>query len=272
VRLAFGGLQRVTPATAALCAERLFFTPARERTSARARALLASGRRFDVRFGPSGLAAWTWGSGPAVLLVHGWSSRGAHLGAFVPPLIAAGYSVVAFDAPAHGDSPGRTTTIPQMAAALREVARVVGDVHGLVAHSIGGPVSSLALRDGLRARRVVFLAPAAEPSLFTQRFGERLGLGPLVVRGLRERAERRVGLSFEQLDLRALAPTMTTPLLVLHDREDDEVPWSQGAAIAERWPGARLVTTTGMGHRRILRDPDVVAQAVDFLATPEPPG
>jgi hypothetical protein len=39
-----------------------------------------------------------------------------------------------------------------------------------------------------------------------------------------------------------------------------------GAAIAAAWPGAELVTTEGLGHRRILRDPAVVARVTDFLA------
>ena len=55
------------------------------------------------------------------------------------------------------------------------------------------------------------------------------------------------------------------PLLVFHDRDDAEVPWSDGAAIAGAWPGARLVTTAGLGHRRILRDERVVSQAVAFV-------
>ena len=54
--------------------------------------------------------------------------------------------------------------------------------------------------------------------------------------------------------------------LVVHDREDTEVRWAEGASIAAAWPGAELLTTRGLGHRRILRDPAVVARVIAFLA------
>jgi hypothetical protein len=35
--------------------------------------------------------------------------------------------------------------------------------------------------------------------------------------------------------------------------------------IAQAWPGATLSTTSGLGHRRIVRDADVVREAVGFV-------
>jgi pimeloyl-ACP methyl ester carboxylesterase len=63
-----------------------------------------------------------------------------------------------------------------------------------------------------------------------------------------------------------MAAALDTPLLVMHDRDDPTVPWAEGAAIATAWRGAELVTTSGLGHRDIVRDPDVVARAVAFLS------
>src|SRR3712207_7030695 len=55
------------------------------------------------------------------------------------------------------------------------------------------------------------------------------------------------------------------PTLVVHDRDDAYTPVADGAAIAAAWPDARLRVTSGLGHRRILRDPEVVAEAVEFV-------
>jgi pimeloyl-ACP methyl ester carboxylesterase len=55
------------------------------------------------------------------------------------------------------------------------------------------------------------------------------------------------------------------PLLVVHDRGDAEVAWQHGLAIARAWRGAEFLMTDGLGHRRILKDPDVVAAAVAFV-------
>jgi pimeloyl-ACP methyl ester carboxylesterase len=56
------------------------------------------------------------------------------------------------------------------------------------------------------------------------------------------------------------------PLLVFHDAGDSVVPPEDGRAIAAAWPGARLVTTTGLGHRTIVRAPEIVGEATAFIA------
>ena len=61
-------------------------------------------------------------------------------------------------------------------------------------------------------------------------------------------------------------PTRSPPRpLCVHDRQDAETAWSDSAAIARSWPGTRLITTSGLGHRRILRAPAVVAEVTGFV-------
>jgi pimeloyl-ACP methyl ester carboxylesterase len=212
------------------------------------------------------LAAWRWGKGPAVLLVHGWGSRGSRLASFVAPLTGAGYSVVALDAPGHGASAGRLSSLPQFIAAIETVARELGPVAAIVAHSMGAAATTLAMSRGLRAGRVVFLAPSVDPIGYTERFAEIVGLRPDILDRMRRSIERRFGQSWDEFNVLRPAAKMTAPLLVFHDREDRDVAWTDGQAIAAAWPGAELVSTSGLGHRRIVHDPDVVARAVSFLA------
>ncbi len=54
-------------------------------------------------------------------------------------------------------------------------------------------------------------------------------------------------------------------LLVVHDESDETVRWQDGAAIAAAWPGSRLVTTQGLGHRGVTSDARVVREAVAFV-------
>ncbi|MDB4882297.1 MAG: hydrolase, partial [Gemmatimonadetes bacterium] len=63
----------------------------------------------------------------------------------------------------------------------------------------------------------------------------------------------------------ALATAVTIPVLIVHDTDDDEVPYANGIRFAELLPSARLVTTSGLGHRRVLFAPDVVSAVVDFI-------
>lgn len=266
LRYAFRPLQRFAPDHAARWAEVLFFSPPRSRLNRAQRNVLELARPFSVSVEGRRLAGWSWGDGPIVYLVHGWGSRGARLAAFVSPLVSAGFQVVTFDAPGHGASEGRLSSMPEFARALRGVVNAVGPMHGLVAHSMGASASALAMHDGLRVPRAVFLAPAADPPGFALRFGsETLGLGDATIDRVRANSEQRLGVRWNQLQVPPLVHGFRVPLLVFHDRDDDVVPWADGSAITTAWTGATLVTTNGLGHREIVRAPDIVSRSVAFL-------
>jgi pimeloyl-ACP methyl ester carboxylesterase len=265
-RVALRGGERSAPGVGAALAERLFFTPPRTTLTPPIRDVLAAGRRFHVTVDDARVAAWTWGHGPAVALVHGWGGRGGRLAAtFVEPLVASGCSVVTFDAPGHGASEGKLSSMPQVARALRAIADATGSIHAILAHSMGGSASTLAMSGGLQVERAVFIAPAADPARFAAEFANTLGLSPAALARMQRRSEARLRFRWSDLNVPRMAARLSAPLLVLHDRDDATVPWEEGAEIAAAWPGAVLVTTTGLGHREIVHDPGVVAKAVAFI-------
>lgn len=266
VRATFGLLDRTAPALAARLAERIFFTPPRTRRSPRVEAMLAGAQRRDVEADGTRIATWTWGAGPTVYLVHGWAGLGGQLGAFVQPLVDQGFRVVTFDGPAHGRSSGRRASIVHFARALAAVGRVYGPGRGLIAHSLGGAAAAFAMRRGFGVERAVFVAPPADPGDWSREFARRLGVSAPVMAAMRARSERWLGVSWTEVSLTGLAAGQSVPLLVVHDHDDRDVPFEHGAAVAASWPGAQLVETIGLGHRRILRDAGVVAQVVSFIA------
>jgi pimeloyl-ACP methyl ester carboxylesterase len=266
VRGAFGVLNHTVPALAARWAERAFCTPPRSALSASVRDFLATGRRSAVWAGGNPMAVWTWGEGPSVYLVHGWGGRGGQLASFVAPLVHSGFKVVTFDAPGHGASPGARSSLLEFAWALREVVRVFGPAHAVIGHSLGAAATALALGQGLRAERAVLIAPPADPSEWTRHLARRLGMTARVLRLMQTRIERRLGFHWSELDVPRLASRLLVPLLVIHDRDDAEVPYADGQAVAAAAPEARLVTSHGLGHRRILREPRLVKEAVSFVA------
>ena len=267
-RVAFGAVQRASPRLAARWAERLFCSPPRRPISERMSAWLASGRRLDFPVGSRRVTAWSWGErGPGVLLVHGWGSRGARFVDLGGALLASGFRVVTFDAPGHGASSGRLSAGPEFARAALGVASAVGPISAVVGHSLGGFASALAIERGLPARRAVFISPSANVNNYTAQFASLLGVDDPVMKSMRQRLERRLGFEWKRMDVPGFAPGMRIPLLVIHDRDDREVSWNDGAAIAAAWPGAQLVTTTGLGHHRIVSDSRVIGQVLSFLRT-----
>jgi pimeloyl-ACP methyl ester carboxylesterase len=205
------------------------------------------------------------GEGPPVLLVHGWGGRGAQLANLARPLLDAGCSAVAFDGPAHGASSGGTTSLVRMAGAIAAVARRFR-ARAAVGHSFGGAALGLAIARGLELDAVALVGAPASPVGFFGDFCDAFDIPARARPGLVRRLERIVGVELASLDARRLAPAIGVPALVVHDAEDREIPFSEGEAIAGAWPGARLVRTEGLGHRRILRDPAVADVIAAFLA------
>lgn len=264
LRLGFAAAGALAPSVAAGAAERLFLTPPRRRPSFRERGAIAGGDAFSLVVRGETVRAWRFGAGPPVLLVHGWGGRGGQLAAFIEPLLAAGCSTVAFDAPAHGGSTGRLASGITFAEAVSAVARTIG-ARAAIGHSIGATAVGWAVAHGLRLDAAVLLGPPRGAAGFFQRFCDALALDQPVRNRLRSRIRQRYGVAPEEFDLAARSGSASTPLLVFHDRGDREVPWTDGEAIARAWPGAALVSTDGLGHRGILRDPSVAARAAAFL-------
>lgn len=265
LRTVFPILGAVAPPLAARLAGRIFGTPRRHRTSEEEWIVLSRATPGRVSCSGRSIATWTWGQGPTVLLVHGWGSRGARLHSFVEPLVESGYRVVAFDAPGHGDSEGRRSSLPEFAQAIEAVAAAAKPIEAVIAHSMGGPSTAFAMTRGFSAPRLVFIAPPANPGAFTERFARMFAIPPNVIARMTRRFERQFDLRWESLNVPGIAPGMRSALLVVHDRDDLEIPWTDGASIAHSWPGAQLVTTRGLGHTRIIHDPDVIARSVAFL-------
>lgn len=265
VRAFHKALSALAPALAAKRAERLFLTPPRARRPTAEIDLLTTARARPTRVGARRIETWVWGAGPTVLLVHGWGGRGAQLGAFVSPLVAHGFSVVTFDAPGHGASEPGLVTVPEMTDAIRAVAGSREPLAGLIAHSVGATAAVRALDEGLEAGAAVLVSPAADLTGPAAEFTMSLGFSRAVKEQMQLRIEERVGRPWSEFDVAALARALTAPLLVIHDLGDGDVPWQHGSAIVRAWRGASLLLTDGLGHRRILRDPDAVAAAVAFV-------
>ena len=217
------------------------------------------------------VAAEVWGQGPVVHLVHGWGGWRGQLGAFVAPLVAAGYRVVAVDAPSHGDSaPGvmgpHHSSVMEMIEALEAADRELGPAVGIIAHSLGCTVAGQVITAGRPVERLVLVAPNPSFHDLLEEYARLLRLPRRIASHLEAELEaiaHRPLATFDLVGLPAEHPLPAT--LVVHDRADKETPYRVGARLADTWPGARLVSTQGLGHQQVLADRTVVQEAVDHL-------
>lgn len=270
-RLGFRLLRRIRRPWAVRLAGHLFVQPRRHAAPAREVAVLERGERFDVDFRDKRIACWRWGASDAprgiALLVHGWEARGGQLGSFVGPLVDAGFLVVAFDHVGHGASDGKRCALPTMRDTVRAVATACGpEPSAIVAHSMGSFATSLLLAQGWREARVVYVAPPDDLLVYFSRYLDLVTGGDDLLPELIRLMEARFGEKLEDFRFRTLVETLDQPLLVLHSTDDSDVPIEAGRYVASHWAGARIQEFDGLGHRRILKNRDVVAAAVRFLA------
>lgn len=260
-------LALVSPRLAGRWLYRLWFVTHRFAEPGREARWRHEGTAFTVAGQNGPLSLYRWGEGPCVLLLHGWNGRGTQMGGFAASLVKAGYCAVALDAPGHGRSPGNSTTIFQIIDAVERVAAAVGPLDGVITHSFGAMVIARALRDGLRADRVVCIAPPARLAFLVDSFCRTVRAPARARADLVRRLERRFGSDIEgQIAADSNAAGLSVPALIIHDQDDTDVPWQQGELLANAWPGARLMLTRGLGHTRILRNRRVIQASVDFIA------
>jgi pimeloyl-ACP methyl ester carboxylesterase len=220
------------------------------------------------RFSAGGrrVTSYLWdGGGPTVVLVHGWGGSSGDLASFVSPLRDAGRRVVAIDLPAHGRSPGRRLNLAQAAGAVEMCLRREPSVEAVIAHSFGVPATVLAAGKGAPLPRAVLISGPVSMEPYLQHFEQVLGLAPEIRAGIRARVRRVLtegGIG--TMELGAVAPRLQGRALVIHDRGDREVPFLSAQALHRAWPGAELLATEGLGHRRLLADPAVIDRAVRF--------
>lgn len=270
VRTGYRAAEVIAPARGARFATNRWF---RVPPPPRVRPMPDDGEPFTVTAQRAAIRGTSFGFGPVVYLMHGWGGLGAQLGSFVEPLRANGFQVVVFDAPAHGASdhgpfgPGRTHAL-EFGRALDAVAARFGPAHAVIAHSMGAVPSLLAQVHGwLSTERLVFLAPMRDLATHFDRFADQAGIGPRVRRAMTTRTERLVGYPVAGIDLGVLSRLVDpVPLLVVHDRRDRETLHDDSVRLVENWAGpAQLISTDGLGHRRLLIDRNVIDESVRFL-------
>jgi pimeloyl-ACP methyl ester carboxylesterase len=263
--------QALAPKLAFRQAWKLFCTPRRLPAKDWEASAVAEARRRTVMAESGLVQVYEWGpaAAAAVVMVHGWEHRASFWRAWIAPLLAAGYRVLALDAPAHGASAGRMLTLPSYGAALQAVLATAGEVRAIVAHSFGAAVVAglpVRLPNAAPLPRLVLLSAPVSPRAVAGRFADLLRLSPDVLQYFVQHMQKLAGREIDSFAVAAAGPAIEAEqVLLIHDEQDAIVPFAEGQQIAAAWPQVKFMPTHGLGHNRILRDAGVVQNAVTFI-------
>ncbi|QDW21966.1 alpha/beta fold hydrolase [Flavobacterium sp. KBS0721] len=202
-----------------------------------------------------------------VLLVHGWSGRGTQLFKIADELVQNRYSTISFDAPAHGKSEGKTTIMSEFIASILEIDKQYGPFEIAIGHSLGGMSVLNAIKDGLKVKKAIIIGSGDIVHDILQEFVSKLGLKTEISNRLRDHFENQYQLKMDDFSAYRAAQKIEIPVLVIHDKDDPEVPVKAGIHIHKNLQNGNLFLTEGLGHRKILGNQNVIKKIIDFIKT-----
>jgi pimeloyl-ACP methyl ester carboxylesterase len=261
-------LERIAPSLAHRLFTRLFFSPVRYRLPEKEAKAETYATLFSLTIPNYTIQGYRWGDSPNyVLLVHGWAGRSTQFRRFIKPLIAAGYSVIGFDGPAHGKSTGSKTTLIEFKEVFEQLFNMFGIPDTIIAHSFGGGALLYAAMQGLPVKRLINIASPSIGDDIIDTYLQALNGSQKTKSYFKEYIVRTYQKPFDAFTSSHFINHLPQPfpILLVHDEDDKEVPVRQAYALRDIDPSIQLYITKGLGHTRILRDNDVIDTCVTFI-------
>ena len=262
-------LSILSPGLAARLALKIFMHPRRKARSKQEMDFLQTGKQISFK---SHRKARTWGQGPVIWLLHGWESRGSTFFKLIPLLVNRGFQVVAWDGPAHGDSPGKSTHVPDYARCLSTDInqQLFAKPMALIGHSFGGAAMAVLFKiHTMPAKVVIVSAPTRIKNIFNG-FAKMISLSDKAKNKFISLAESGSGYSLLDGSLISNDMSQSSEVLIIHDREDDVIPFADFKALKETWTSGQFLATDNLGHRLTIKDPDILNRIVDFIVKNDP--
>ena len=261
-------LTKVSPFLASRFAARLFLTPFRYKLPEREREMYEESeiKKETVPTINREIVVYKYGeSDKKVLLVHGWSGRGTQLSRIARKLRKEGYSTISFDAPAHGEAPGKISMMPFFIEAVHHLDQKYGPFEALVGHSLGGMSSLKAIKEGLKTKRLIIIGTANSVTKITRDFASNMKMNQEVARRMKEYLDTKFGQDMDDYSGALSAKEVNIPTLVVHDKEDVDVSVKDAYEIHDSLKNSEIYVTKGLGHRRILGNTEVINKITTFI-------
>ena len=261
-------LTAVSPFAASRFAARLFLTPFRYKLPEREKEMDSNSRQESIRVPAINreIIVYHYGYGlKKVLLVHGWSGRGTQLAVIAKALVDDGYGVISFDAPAHGKAPGKISMMPFFIEAVHLLEKKYGPFEAAIGHSLGGMSALKAVKDGMKLQKLVIIGTANSITHITRDFARNMKLSEKVADKMKLYLDRKFKRDMDIYSGAVSAKKVNVPTLVIHDKNDVDVPVNSAYEIRDSLENGQLFLTEKLGHRRILGNELVIKRILGFL-------
>ncbi|TSE11445.1 alpha/beta fold hydrolase [Aquimarina algiphila] len=261
-------LNWISPLLASRFAARIFLTPFGYKIPEREKKMYATSKKEQIFIKKINreVMVYTYGdSKKKILLVHGWSGSGTQLSKIADALIAKGYSTISFDAPAHGDSPGKRTMLPHFIETIYQLEEMYGPFEAAIGHSLGGMSLLRATKYGLQIKKLVIIGTANSITAITKNFAKNLQLNSKVARLLKAYFDKRYGEDLDNYSGAVSALGVKIPTLVIHDKNDVDIHYSAAYEINDNLTNGKLLITEQLGHRKILGTLEVISKIENFI-------
>ncbi|MDH5396678.1 MAG: alpha/beta hydrolase [Cyclobacteriaceae bacterium] len=264
LRWGFPRLEKISPSMARTLATHLFFRPVKFPYPLPEKEALKKAQSKFIRVDRKKVKTYFWGEGKPVILVHGWSGRATQFWKFIDVFNKNGFQVISFDAPAHGYSPGSSTSELEFADVIIKLTELYNP-HVVIGHSLGGVASLLAITEGAKIDNILMISSPSIGADIIAEFLKKLNASPSSGLGIEHFVKKITDKPFEDfLSLSLIKKANGINLHLVHDIDDSEVPIAHAEALCKAYPAATLHKTKGLGHTRILRNEEVIEKCLNF--------
>lgn len=260
-------LYKISKKRAAKLVTKLFLTPQRVTLRSDQLEYYDSGKQEFIQFLDKDVFVFTKGEGPRIMLAHGWGSNSYIFRYLIDQLAEAGYSVVAFDYPAHGQSSGKQTTLVETSELVKHLSELYGPFNSIIAYSFGGPTSIRALELGLKIKNLVLLsAPTNINSIFNP-FFDLLDINPVLQDLFIDELVLLSGIDRAKLSPINMNFDKKIRTLIVHDKNDEVIPQLDAELIHKAMRNSKLIITSNLGHRGVPRTESVINEITKFISS-----
>ena len=211
---------------------------------------------------------WNKSSNQTIMLVHGWEGSAKNFEPLISDLINNDYHVIAFDAPAHGESKKGKTHMFEFGFFLAKQLKEISPQF-FISHSFGSVSIAMALIENMDLvidRWLLITTPYTFKSRMN-RIADKFGVNKTVLSAVEKKIEEDTGKKISDLDMVKYCQQFdqVKNMLIIHSKQDKVLPIDWSRKVCDALPQCSLIELEKSGHFSILSSLEAKAIINDYF-------